>query len=135
MHLICAIAIVVLGVSTAVHAAVGDIIHLFGKENSSGSPPAPTVCGDGAPYSTTATCLNGPYDMWINTVRNVMYVIQNGGHRVREIPLDGTSPVFTFIGDPSANTPGSVVGPGSRSFLVGFSIHFYLIGLFKIITL
>ena len=88
--------------NTPVHAAVGGTVHLFGKVMTAATPNA--TSGDGSPYSTTGLKLFQPRDMWINTVANVMYVTETTGNRVRAIPLDGTSPVSTLVGDLLANT-------------------------------
>ena len=98
-----------------VHSADGDTVHLFGKVMNTSDT---TMSGDGSPFSTTGLKLFSPIDMWINTVRNVMYVTEFNHHKVRAIPLDGTSPVFTLIGYSAPPQNGSTTGSFLTSLLL-----------------
>ena len=97
------------------HSVDGDTVHLFGKVMITSDT---TMSGDGSPFSTTGLKLFSPIDMWINTVRNVMYVTEFNHHKVRAIPLDGTSPVFTLIGYSAPPQNGSTTGSFLTSLLL-----------------
>ena len=63
LSFVFSIAIVVLGMSTPAHAAVGDMVHLFGKYNRVYTTYLDNVLGDGAAYSRTLPGLNQPHDL------------------------------------------------------------------------